>query len=284
MLHWASKSTINPNLRESKESQLDYKGPKLQQWAGYIRDTDMSDTSASTRHRRQHSLQTSCSNCSLSSLCLPISMQMGDLDQLERIIQRGRPLHKGETLYRAQAAFQSLFAIRSGAIKASTLNERGEEQVTGFYLPGELVGLDGLADNVYTNSAQALETASVCEIPFHRIEELSAKVPSLQRHLFQVFSREITQEQQLLAMLNRSRAEERLAALLVSMSMRHQRRQLSPTQFRLPMSRSDMGNFLGLTIETVSRVLKRLQEGSILAVHNKEVQILDMPRLRALAS
>lgn len=243
----------------------------------------MSETSTPTRHCK-HDLQTSCSNCRLSSLCLPISLHLEDLDQLERIVQRGRPLHKGETLYRAQASFQSLYAIRSGAIKASTLNERGEEQVTGFYLPGELVGLDGLADNAYTNSAQALETASVCEIPFHRIEELSAKIPSLQRHLFQLFSREITHEQQLLAMLNKSRAEERVAALLISMSVRHQRRQLSATEFRLPMSRSDMGNFLGLTIETISRVFRRLQEDNILAVHNKEVQILDISRLRTLAS
>ena len=243
----------------------------------------MSETSTPTRHCT-HSLKVSCGNCRLNSLCLPISLHLEDLDQLERIVQRGRPLHKGETLYRAQASFQSLYAIRSGAMKASTLNERGEEQITGFYFPSELVGLDGLADNTYTNSAEALETTSVCEIPFHRIEELSAKIPSLQRHLFQLFSREITHEQQLLALLNRSRAEERVAALLMSMSLRHQRCQLSASQFRLPMSRSDMGNFLGLTIETVSRVFRRLQEDGILAVDNKEVQILDMPSLEALGS
>jgi len=243
----------------------------------------MSETSTSTR-RCAHSLQVSCGNCRLSSLCLPISLHLDDLDQLERIIQRGRPLHKGETLYRARASFQSLYAIRSGAIKASTLNERGEEQITGFYFPGELVGLDGLADNIYTNSAEALETASVCEIPFHRIEELSTRIPSLQRHLFQLFSREITHEQQLLAMLNKSRAEERVAALLMNLSLRHQRCHLSASQFRLPMSRSDMGNFLGLTIETISRVFRRLQQGNILAVDNKEVKILDMSRLQALAS
>ena len=248
-----------------------------------IKDTDMNETSTPVQ-QCAHSLQASCGNCRLKCLCLPISLHLDDLDRLERIIQRGRPLHKGEMLYRARVSFQSLYAIRSGAVKTSTLNERGEEQITGFYFPGELVGLDGLAESAYTNSAEALETTSVCEIPFHRIEELSSKIPSLQRHLFQLFSREITHEQQLLAMLNISRAEERVAALLMSMSLRHQRCHLSASQFRLPMSRSDMGNFLGLTIETVSRVFRRLQEDGILAVHNKEVQILDMPRLQALGS
>jgi len=243
----------------------------------------MSATNTPTRHCK-HSVQTSCSNCRLSGLCLPISMHLEDLDRLEKIVQRGRPLHKGDLLYRARVPFQSLYAIRSGAVKTSTLNERGEEQVTGFYLPGELVGLDGLADNVYTNSAQALETASVCEIPFQQIEELSAKIPSLQRHLFQLFSREITQEQQLMSLLNRSRAEERVAALLISLSVRHQRRHLSADQFWLPMSRSDMGSFLGLTIETISRVFKRLQQEGLLAVHNKEIRILDRAKLRSLAS
>ena len=120
----------------------------------------MSETSTPTRHCA-HSLKVYCGNCRLNSLCLPISLHLEDLDQLERIVQRGRPLHKGETLYRAQASFESLYAIRSGAMKASTLNEHGEEQVTGFYFPSKLVGLDGLADNTYTNSAEAMETNTV---------------------------------------------------------------------------------------------------------------------------
>ncbi len=231
-----------------------------------------------------HDPLTSCGTCRLNTLCLPLSLHIEDVDQLNRIVQRGRPLHKGEHLYRAQAPFDALFAIRSGAVKASTLNEQGEEQVTGFYLPGELVGLDGIADNHYTNTVVALETSSVCEIPFDQVEDLSLKIPSLQRNVFQLLSREITQDQQLISLLSKSNAEERVATLLLSLSSRHQRRKLSPTVFRLPMSRTDIGNFLGLTIETISRVFSRLQQQQVISVDKKEVRILDLDQLRQLAS
>jgi len=235
-------------------------------------------------NRRQPQTQASCNNCRLSSLCLPLSLHLEDVDLLDQIVQRGRPLQRGSHLYRAGDAFQSLFAIRSGSVKASTLNEQGEEQVTGFYLPGELVGLDGIADNQYTNSVVALETASVCEIPFHLMEELSLKIPSLQRHMFQLLSREITQDQQMLSLLSKNNAEERVAALLLSLSKRHQRRHLSANDFQLPMSRTDIGNFLGLTIETISRVFRRLQQQGILAVDKKHIRIQDMEQLRVLAT
>lgn len=228
--------------------------------------------------------QTSCGNCRLSSLCLPLSLHLEDVDRLNQIVQRGRPLQRGDHLYRAGEPFQSLFAIRSGSVKASTLNEEGEEQVTGFYLPGELVGLDGIADDQYTNSVIALETASVCEIPFHLMEDLSLKIPSLQRHLFQLLSREITQDQQMLSLLSKNNAEERVAALLLSLSKRHVRRHLSANEFQLPMSRTDIGNFLGLTIETISRVFRRLQQQDILAVDKKHIRIQDMEKLRILAT
>ncbi len=231
-----------------------------------------------------HDSQASCGTCRLNTLCLPLSLHLDDVDQLSRIVQRGRPLQKGEHLYRAQDPFDALFAIRSGAVKASTLNEQGEEQVTGFYLPGELVGLDGIADNRYTNTVVALETSSVCEIPFDQVEHLSLKIPSLQRNVFQLLSREITQDQQLISLLSKSSAEERVSTLLLSLSSRHQRRSLSPTTFRLPMSRTDIGNFLGLTIETISRVFSRLQQQQVLSVDKKEVHILDMAQLRQLAS
>ncbi|ROQ20671.1 MULTISPECIES: fumarate/nitrate reduction transcriptional regulator Fnr [Marinimicrobium] len=231
-----------------------------------------------------HDPQTSCGTCRLNTLCLPLSLHLDDVDQLNRIVQRGRPLHKGEHLYRAEDPFDALFAIRSGAVKASTLNEQGEEQVTGFYLPGELVGLDGIADNRYTNTVVALETSSICEIPFEQVEDLSLKIPSLQRNVFQLLSREITQDQQLISLLSKSSAEERVATLLLSLSSRHQRRKLSPTAFRLPMSRTDIGNFLGLTIETISRVFSRLQQQKVLSVDKKEIHILDMEQLRQLAS
>lgn len=243
----------------------------------------MTQTTA-TQNNCRHDSQASCGTCRLNTLCLPLSLHLEDVDQLSRIVQRGRPLQKGEALYRAQERFTSLFAIRSGSVKASTLNEQGEEQVTGFYLPGELVGLDGIAGNRYTNTVLALETASVCEIPFDQVEELSLKIPSLQRNVFQLLSREITQDQQLIGLLSKSSAEERVATLLLSLSNRHQRRQLSPLRYNLPMSRTDIGNFLGLTIETVSRVFGRLQQQGVITVNRKEVTIQSMERLRSVAS
>lgn len=231
-----------------------------------------------------HDKRVSCGNCRLNTICLPISLHIDDIDKLNSIVQRGKPLQKGDYLYRANAPFDSVYAIRSGAVKAITLSDNGEEQVTGFYLPGEVVGMDGIADNRYTNSVIALETASVCEIPFHRMEELSLQIPNLQRHFFQLMSREITQDQQIITLLSKSSAEERIAALLLSISSRNSRRQLSATAFRLPMSRTDIGNYLGLTIETVSRIFTRLQKQEVIHVDKKEVLITNMEQLRSIAN
>jgi len=231
-----------------------------------------------------HDKKVNCSNCRLNTICLPISLHLEDIDKLNKIVQRGKPLQKGDHLYSANEPFQSVYAIRSGAVKAINLSENGDEQITGFYLPGEVVGMDGLADNRYINSVIALETSSVCEIPFDRMEELSLQIPNLQRHFFQLMSREINQDQQIITLLSKSSAEERIAALLLSISARNSRRQLAANAFRLPMSRTDIGNHLGLTIETVSRIFTRLQKQTILQVDKKEIFIKDMDQLRQIAN
>lgn len=231
-----------------------------------------------------HDRKVSCGNCRLNTICLPLSLHIEDIDKLNNIVQRGKPLQKGDYLYRANAPFDSVYAIRSGSVKAVTISDSGEEQVTGFYLPGEVVGMDGIADNRYTNSVVALETSSVCEIPFHRMEELSLQIPHLQRHFFQVMSREITNDQQIITLLSKSSAEERIASLLLSISSRNSRRQLSASSFRLPMSRTDIGNYLGLTIETVSRIFTRLQKQDIISVDKKEIVILNLESLKHIAS
>jgi len=230
-----------------------------------------------------HDKRVSCSNCRLSTICLPITLHLDDIDRLNNIVQRGKPLQKGEYLYRAQDPFDSVYAIRSGAVKAVSISETGDEQVTGFYLPGEVVGLDGIAADTYINSVIALETSSVCEIPFNRLEELSLQIPTLQRHFFQLMSREITQEQRVITLLSKSSAEARIASLLLSISARNGRRNLSTNNFILPMSRTDIGNFLGLTIETVSRVFTRLQKNNVIAVDKKEISIIDMDNLQFIA-
>lgn len=217
----------------------------------------------------------SCETCRLSRICLPLALNSNDLARLEDIIERSKPLQKGELLYREKAPFQSIYAVRSGALKGCRNASDGREQVTGFYLPGEILGMDGISDNRHASSALALETSAVCEIPFDSLAQLSAVMPGLQRHMFQLLSREITEDQLLITLLGKNTAEERLATLLLSISRRNARRHLSASQFRLPMSRVDIANYLGLTVETISRVFSRLQKHGVLRVDNKEIEILD---------
>ncbi len=233
--------------------------------------------------RCPHDYHISCNNCRLNTICLPIALDLHEVEQLDRIIQRSRPLQKGEHLYRQDQEFCSVFAVRSGSVKAYSITDNGQEQVTGFYFPGEILGMDGIAKNKYASSARALETSSICEIPFDKLGELSHRIRSLQRHFFQLMSMEIAEDQQLLTLLSKNTADQRVAALLLSISARNKRRKLSALTFRLPMSRTDIGNYLGLTVETVSRVLSRLQKNGVLAVDNKEISILDAAALHATA-
>lgn len=225
-----------------------------------------------------------CGDCRMNALCLPIALQADEIERLDRIVERGRPLQKGDYIYHAGEPFRSIYAVRSGAIKGFTVNNDGIEQVTGFYLPGEIFGMDGIGHPNHINAAMALETSAVCEIPFARMEELSTQIPSLQRHFFSLMSREITNDQQLITMLSKNSAEERIATLLTSISARNARRKLSGTRFRLPMSRADIGNYLGLTVETVSRVFSRFQKLDLLVVDKKEIEITDFERLKSMAN
>lgn len=225
-----------------------------------------------------------CGDCRMNALCLPIALQHHEIDKLDRIIERGRPLQKNEHIYYAGEPFKSIYAVRSGAIKGFTVNNEGVEQVTGFYLPGEIFGMDGIGHPNHINAAIALETSAICEIPFSRMEELSIQLPSLQRHFFSLMSREITSDQQLITLLSKNSAEERVATLLVSISARNARRNLSGTRFRLPMSRADIGNYLGLTVETVSRVFSRFQSQGLLEVDKKEISILELDNLKKMAN
>ncbi|MFN2288489.1 MAG: fumarate/nitrate reduction transcriptional regulator Fnr [Chromatocurvus sp.] len=231
-----------------------------------------------------HDFSVNCRDCRLNSICLPFALETPDMDNLDRIIQRGRPLRKGGHLFRQGDDFASVYAVRSGALKAYRMTDDGREQVTGFYFPGEIVGMDGISQSRHASSALALETAAVCEIPFSSLEKLSTTMPALQRYFFQLMSREITEDQQLITLLSKSSADARIAALLLSISMRNARRHLSSTRFRLSMSRVDIGNYLGLTVETVSRVFTRLQKIEVLKVDNREITIIDEASLRQLTS
>jgi len=227
--------------------------------------------------------QANCKDCSLSDLCLPLSLNMQDMESLDEIVKRGRPLKKGETLFRQGDAFSSVFAIRSGALRTFSVTDAGEEQITGFHLPSELVGLSGMDTETYPVSAQALETTSVCEIPFERLDELSVLLPQLRRQLMRIMSREIRDDQQMMMLLSKKTADERIATFLINLSARFSARGFSANQFRLPMSRNEIGNYLGLAVETVSRVFTRCQASGLLEAEGKEVRILDSIRLCALA-
>lgn len=227
--------------------------------------------------------QAHCKDCSLASLCLPLSLNLEDMDALDEIVKRGRPLKKGEFLFRQGDAFNSVFAVRSGALKTFSLSDSGDEQITGFHLPSELVGLSGMDSEAYPVSAMALETTSVCEIPFERLDELSVQLPQLRRQLMRIMSREIRDDQQMMLLLSKKTADERIATFLVNLSARFRARGFSANQFRLAMSRNEIGNYLGLAVETVSRVFTRFQQNQLLEAEGKEVHILDPIELCALA-
>ena len=225
-----------------------------------------------------------CGDCRLAPLCLPIALNTEEINQLDEIVKRGRPLNKGEHLYRQADDFHAVYAVRSGSFKTYATGDNGTEQVTGFYLPGEIMGMDGISSLKHGGSAVSMETSTVCEIPFGRMEELSTKLPSLQHRFFQIMGQEIAKDQKMLTLLGKNSAEERVASLLLSISARNNHRSLSATRFRLSMSRAEIGNYMGLTVETVSRVFSRLQKQEVIAVDNREVEILDIDKLTAVAN
>jgi CRP/FNR family transcriptional regulator len=219
----------------------------------------------------------------MSALCLPLALDSSSLDRLDKVIERGRPIHKNKYIFHGGDPFRAVYAIRSGAVKSFCISDDGSEQVTGFYLPGEIFGWDGIDNNTHSNTATTLETTALCEIPFARFEEISRTMPILQKHFMRLMAKELTSDQELIGLLAKSSAEERVASLLLSLSSRLKRQHLSATQFRLPMSRADIGNYLGLTVETVSRVFSRFQSFDLILCDKKEIEIINLNGLSALA-
>ena len=226
----------------------------------------------------------SCHNCRMNNFCLPLGLDTDDLDKLEELIQRKKPLQPREGVFFSGDPFTSIYAVRSGSIKSFCIDPDGREQVTGFYFPGEIFGWDGLADEQYQNTAIALETTSVCEIPYEQLDDLGNSIPSIQKHMMRLISREINADQRLIALLAGNSAQQKIASLLLSISDRLVKQKLSSTRLWLPMSRGEISNYLGLTVETVSRVLGHFQRKKYLAVNKKEIEILDKQGLRDLMS
>jgi CRP/FNR family transcriptional regulator len=227
-------------------------------------------------------IKTACSNCNLRELCLPFGLNLEELERLDDLVSARRRLKRGELLYRAGEAFDSIFAIRSGFFKTDVLLEDGREQVTGFQMGGELLGLDGISSEHHTCNAIALEDSEICAIPFARLEGLSREIHTLQRHFHKVMSREIVRDHGVMMLLGTMRAEERLAAFLLNLSQRFTSRGFSHAEFFLRMTREEIGSYLGLKLETVSRAFSRFQEEGHIAVQQKHIRILNVNGLKAL--
>ncbi|ABR90137.1 transcriptional regulator, Crp/Fnr family [Janthinobacterium sp. Marseille] len=231
-----------------------------------------------------NALRASCSTCSMHQLCLPMGLGENDMDRLDKIIGRRRKVARDDYLYRMGDAFTNLYAVRVGHFKTCQINAGGEQQITGFQMTGELLGMDAISTDRHHCNAVALEDSEVCEIPFPRLEELFGTMPTLLRHFHRMMSQEITREQSVMLLLGNMRAEQRFAAFLVNLASRYMARGYSSTSFQLRMSREDIGNYLGLTIESISRLLSKFKKQGLLKVNNREIELLDLTLLKAMAA
>jgi CRP/FNR family transcriptional regulator len=233
----------------------------------------------------QAKFEVTCSSCNLRELCLPGMLCAEDLARVENIVYARRRVRRGDSLFAAGAEFSAVYAIRSGFFKTSLVDGEGREQVTGFHMAGELMGLDALGSGTHHGTAVALEDSEVCVLPYALIEEMAREVPALQRNLHSVLAREIVRDHGVMMLLGSMRAEERLATFLLNLSKRFLRRGYSPSDFHLRMTREEIGSYLGLKLETVSRLFSQFQNDRLIEVNQKHVRILDISGLeRVLAA
>jgi len=227
-------------------------------------------------------LKAACSTCSLRELCLPAGLDHHELERVDRMVNRRRPVRRGDYLYRSGAPLESLYAIRTGFMKSCVLHDDGREQVAGFHMMGDLMGLDAISTGRHMCDVVALEDSEVCDIPLARLEQLSRDIPSLQQHFHRIMSREIVRDHGVMLLLGTMRAEERLAAFLLNLSQRFAARGYSASEFYLRMTREEIGSYLGLKLETISRALSRFHDDKLIEVRTKHVRILDMDALRRM--
>jgi CRP/FNR family transcriptional regulator len=216
---------------------------------------------------------TACSACCVQGVCLPCNLNGSELSRFGEIATAKRRVARGASLYHNGDRFESLYAVRSGAFKTVGVSRDGTEKITGFHLPGELLGLDAINGGSHGYNAVALEDSEVCIIPFAQLEQLALGVPALQHQLLRLLSGDISRDSGLMLLLGSMTAEQRLAAFLLSLSRRHQRLGYAGDRFMLRMTREEIGNYLGLTLETVSRLLSRFQREGLVAVHQRDIEI-----------
>ncbi len=225
-----------------------------------------------------------CSSCNLRELCLPVGISNDQLERLDNVVGARRATARGEALFRAGEAFTSLYAVRTGFFKTCVSSEDGRDQVTGFQMAGELLGLDGIGTDRHTCDAVALEDSQVCVIPFQKLEELSRELSDLQRHLHKIMSREIVRDHGVMLLLGSMRAEERLAAFLLNLTQRLRVRGFSSSSLILRMTREEIGSYLGLKLETVSRAFSHFQEAGVLSVKQRQIEVLDPNALEKMVN
>ena len=231
-----------------------------------------------------HSIKVACSSCNMRELCMPVGLNEQELQRIDDMIGARRKVKRNEMLFRNGERFNALYAIRTGFFKTSVATEDGRDQVTGFQMAGEIMGLDGIVSDFHSCDAIALEDAEVCVMPFDKIESLSREVTSLQHHVHKIMSREIVREHGVMLLLGSMRAEERLAAFLLNLVQRLHARGFSQTELVLRMTREEIGSYLGLKLETVSRTFSKFVEEGIVEVKQRHVRIVNADALQQLVN
>ena len=225
-------------------------------------------------------LKAACASCNLREICLPAGLTPAEMDQLDSLVNVRRKVKRGEALYRTGEVFDAVYAIRTGFFKSRVTYEDGRDQVTGFSMSGEILGMDGIGQGRHNCDAVALEDSDVCAIPYAHLEDLSREINGLQRHFHKVMSREIVRESGVMMLLGVMRAEERIAAFLLNLSQRLAARGYSPLEFHLRMTREEIGSYLGLKLETVSRAFSRFHQDGLIEVEQKFVRIRNIDALK----
>ncbi|CAI8702582.1 Transcriptional regulatory protein btr [Pseudomonas chlororaphis] len=236
------------------------------------------------RTHPNHHLKAACANCSVLELCLPLGLTGQEIERLDTLIVQRFKVRKGAALYRAGDPLRSLYAVRIGSFKTSVLSLDGREQVTGFQMPGEMLGLDAISTDTHTCNALALEDSEVCPIHFAQLEKLALELPSLQHNLNRILSREIVRDHDMLMMLGNMNSDERLAAFLLNLSQRLSQRGYSSRDFILKMRREEIGSYLGLRLETICRGIAHLRDQALVEISGREVKVLNMEGLKQLVA
>jgi CRP/FNR family transcriptional regulator len=229
-------------------------------------------------------LKVACQSCNLRELCLPVGLSDADIERLDKLVSLRKTVKRGDTLFRRGEAFNAVYADRTGFFKTCVSSEDGRDQVTGFQMAGELLGLDGIGSERHTCDAVALEDSQVCVIPYEQLEDLSREFGELQRQFHRIMSREIVRDHGVMLLLGSMRAEERLATFLLNLTQRLQARGFSPTSLVLRMTRAEIGTYLGLKLETVSRCFSKFNDDGVLEVKQRHIRVLDPAALQALVS